>query len=160
MTDQNLFGDGEVVGNGETKKRRGRPPKPKTPEAEEAAKKTSGAVKAVLDAYIEGFRVRWNSPEDVTRWRADKTAPLLHPEMAWGRDGALAKRMIATWGEKDVLALVKQFFTTTDPRITRTSYKFIDFYNTAQHLMLRGRRISDRRTADNVDAAMRAMGKG
>jgi len=77
------------------------------------------------------------------------------PQIHGAKDGAHIKSLIAAWGETDVVVLIVEFLTTTDPRIVRSDYTLGAFYNLAQYLRLRHTR-TDERTANNVDAAMRA----
>jgi hypothetical protein len=139
--------------------------------------KSDGSTKRILDAYRVGFIRRWNKAVmsefagfDTTTQAgveeflafAERLQGCAKPMMQWGRDGKFAKQMIATWGEEVVVNLLATFFETTDQRVTRTVYSFQDFYNTAQYLMIRDRKpsvASDPRTASNLDAANRAMGR-
>lgn len=81
------------------------------------------------------------------------------PRISGGKDGALLKQLIATWGEADVLILIGEFFATTDPRVLRSDYTIGAFVSLAQHLKLRQHGMIDARTAENLDAAARAAGR-
>lgn len=83
----------------------------------------------------------------------------IKPLINGGKDGAHMKQMLATWGEPTVRALIREFFHTTDPRVLRSDYTIGALYGLAQHLLLRlnGRAAPDTRTAENLDAATRAM---
>lgn len=133
-----LFGDGEN-GDGATR------PK-KRPGA-----RSDGVVQRCIDAYFRGFVGKFNPP-------ATPTEQLLKPIIHGGKDGAHFKKMVATWGEPTVLALVDEFFTTTHPRVVRSDYSVGALFQCAQHLIVAntGQTLPDQRTAENVDAASRA----
>lgn len=102
----------------------------------------TSAIARVEARYIERFEAKFG----------------FTPKIAYGKERKLLQGLIAPWGESDVLALVDEFFATTDPKIVRSDYTLTAFAYHAQHLKLHGHRTDDR-TADNIDAATRAMGK-
>lgn len=100
-----------------------------------------GDVQVCLDAYHDGFVARFG----------------FKPRIVGGKDGKHFKDLLALWGRDEVLALLREFLTTTDPRVLRSDYTIGAFSSLAQHLRLRqaGNHI-DARQATNVDAAVRA----
>ncbi len=105
------------------------------------AKATESAVPGAIDLYHELFRGKFG----------------FKPRIRGGKDGKHFKELIATWGRDDVLELVRVFFTTTDPRVTRCDYSVGALYALAQGLMIdmRGGRL-DATTAHILDAVSRA----
>lgn len=103
--------------------------------------KEKAPVKKCLDAFHNAFVARFG----------------FKPRIDGGKDGKHMKDLIATWSEQDVLDLIAEFFSTRDARVVRSDYSVGALYNLAQHLKLRqhGHYI-DQRTAENVDAAVRA----
>lgn len=64
------------------------------------------------------------------------------------------------WGEAVVLDLLQEFFTTTDPRITRSNYMATDFQYHAPRLRMAraGGDVHDK-TASNIHEISKAMGR-
>ena len=102
---------------------------------------TNPAIRACIDAFHDGFVRRFG----------------FKPVINGGKDATLLKKLIATWGEAEVLALIGRFFETTEPRVIRSDYSVGAFAACAQSLKI-GKR-PDARTSDNLDAAARAMGR-
>ena len=102
-------------------------------------KKTNPNIKRCVDLFFEKFSQKFGFP----------------PKINGGKDGAHFKEILATWDVDVVVALVDEFFSTTDPRIVRSDYTIGAFYSLAQYLRLRGNRTDDR-TLANLDAASRA----
>ena len=105
--------------------------------------------------------VRFNPPDVTEAWRGRgkkrvRGDGLLPPEIKGGKHGAIFRKMLATWNDETVLALIEEFFTTTDPRIVRGDYTVEWLYTNAQY-MLTSRGRLDPLTAANVDAGRRAM---
>src|SRR5262245_23586305 len=55
----------------------------------------------------------------------------------WGRFGKEVKLLLSGWGAETVLALIRRFFATPDPRITRGDYSQLTFLQQAQYLHVR-----------------------
>lgn len=116
--------------------------RPDPPAKKAKPPKSDGALQECIAAYVAGFGARF---------------PGVKPRIG-GKGGALMKRMIADWDRDTVLGIIRRFFTTTDSRVTRSGYEIGDLYYLAQYLQISDRR-TDQRTAENIDAARRAMGK-
>lgn len=82
----------------------------------------------------------------------------IKPFEKFGRDGKHFKDLAASYGEEQVLELIRRFFDTSDPKVVASDYSVAALYRLAQHVMLLDRRSGprDRRTAENVDAVARA----
>lgn len=102
--------------------------------------KDKAPVQRCIDAFFNTFVSRFG----------------FKPQIKGGKDGAHIKSLIATWGEQEVLDIISAFFRTTDPRVLRSDYSIGALYSLAQHVRLRGMKIADPRTAENLDAANRA----
>jgi hypothetical protein len=113
--------------------------KAKRPRAENA-----DAVQRLETAYAEQFERRWG----------------FKPIRNYGRErkelGELERQ--EGWGEAAVAELLPVFFSTADRKVTSGSYSLSEFVRTAQYLRQLNRRL-DPRTAENVDAARRAIGR-
>ncbi len=82
---------------------------------------------------------------------------------SYGRDRKLLKDLITQTDEYTVVdELIPEFFTTTDPQVTRLQYRVTDLAYVAQRLLLnrsrRGKQLHPR-TAENINEAQKAMGK-
>lgn len=134
------------------------------------------AVKRCIDAFYAAYVRRFNPPALAEQWlqghpgaewrRAvrEGTLPVTREQMTLplitgGKDATLMKRMVEAWGGEKVLWLIAEFFgpARTDPRVVRSNHDVTSVYMLAQHLMTRRQRTTDLRTADNLDAAARAM---
>ena len=76
------------------------------------------------------------------------------------RDLRILGDLGAQWGKEVVVQLIELFFTTTDPRVTRTSYATTDFQFHAPRLRhaQAGGDISEK-TMSNIHEAAKAMGR-
>ena len=140
-----LFGD-DLVDEKRAKKRARKP-----------SAASDGIVLRLEAVYREEFRRKWNA---FTR-DGSLIEPEVKPYFAPGRDRRHMKDMAAAWGEETVAQLIREFFASTDPQITSRDYKVAVLFQQAQRLLLearRGRRL-DRRTAEHIDAATRAVRK-
>lgn len=131
-----------------------------------ATKETDPAIARCVAAFYAAFVRRYNPPAMAEAWLATtpKTRPfpkeqMVLPMIAGGKDANLFKKMLDAWGETTVLRLIEEFFeaSRTDPRIIRANPDVGGFYFNAQYLLTRNQRVTDRRTAENLDAAVRAM---
>ena len=107
------------------------------------------AIKRLIDAYHSGLK-RYKGITPI-RPGYGRFAKELQGILPADEDACRAL-------EAELLILLDDFFTATDPKILRTDFRPIDFLNVLQHLRLRraGRRPFNDRTAANVDAAVRA----
>lgn len=99
------------------------------------------AVKRCIDAFHDACVRRFGFKPDPRQY---------------GRLGRDLKPLLATWGEADMLSLIDEFFTTSEPRITRSDYSVAAFLAVVQLLKVRRLQAPDARTAENIDAAVRA----
>jgi len=76
------------------------------------------------------------------------------------RDLGILKKLCESWGLQAVVDTIRLFFTTTDPRVTRTNYAVTDFqYHAARLRMAQaGGDINDK-TAGNIHEISKAMGR-
>lgn len=104
------------------------------------------AVKRVIDRFHDVHLERFGFKPD---------------PRGYGRLGKDAKVLLGTWGEDVLIGLVDEFFSTTDPRVTRSDYSVAAFLNSVQYLRVRrtGKQVVDERTAHNVDVVARATGR-
>ena len=114
-----------------------------------------------IDTFFELFVVKYNPSHVVDKWRSNgkrrrKGDGLLPPEIKGGKHGKLFQKMIATWGGDIVIGVIKTFFATTDPRITRGDYSVEWLYANAQYILTQQQRL-DPVTSHNIDAARKAM---
>lgn len=101
------------------------------------------AVPKVIERYHERFLSRFG----------------FKPKISGGRDGKHVKELVAAWGATAVLGLVDEFFSTTDPKVTRSDYSLQAFYTLAQGLMIASAvGKPDQRSAEIMDAVSRARG--
>ncbi|HET9024317.1 MAG TPA: hypothetical protein VFN64_07065 [Burkholderiaceae bacterium] len=106
---------------------------------------TEPSVKRAVDCFHDRFVERFGFKPD---------------PRYYGRFARDVKQLIAAWGEKEVLALIDEFFATRDPRVARSDYTAAAFLGLAQHLRVRQTgQAADERTQQNLDAADRAMGR-
>jgi len=143
-------------------------------------KATDPAISRCIGAFYRTFVRRNNPASHAEAWLAGHGEPgwlkrvreappvprtqMVLPMISGGKEASLMKRMIESWGEETVLRLIELFFRLTlppqqggDPRIIRTSWDITGLYMNAQYLLTRDARTFDQRTADNLDAARRAM---
>jgi hypothetical protein len=133
------------------------------------APETDGAVARLFEVYRQEFRRKWNpcavhKALGCTRcgdeWAPKDAEHEVKPLIEYGRDGKSLKNLKDAWGEEAVTDLIRDFFASTDPQITSRDYKIAVLFQHAQRLRLRAQQgglALDRRTAENVDAAHRAM---
>lgn len=113
------------------------------PKARKDAPAPNPAVKRCIDLFHDRHVARFGFKPDPRQY---------------GRFGKELQLLLGAWGEDVVAGLIREFFETTDPRVLRSDYKPMDFVNLAQRLRLQGQRLDDR-TAENLDAAARAIGR-
>ncbi len=103
------------------------------------------AVKRIIDLYHDEFSAKFGFKPD---------------PRSYGRFGKEVKQLLATWGEADVVATLREFFLSRDTRIVRSDYTAMAFLSLAQYLRTRmaGHQELDHRTAANIEAAERAIG--
>lgn len=131
-------------------------------------------VKHAIDTFYAEFVRKFNRRRIGTetygeawlRTRASGEKPpmpkehiMLPDPRQWGRFAKDIKALIGAWGEDVVLALIQDFFATTDPRVARGQYSQADFLYHAQYLRLRSARadVSDR-ARENAHEVAKAMG--
>lgn len=73
-----------------------------------------------------------------------------------GQDARQMKTLVDSVGVDRVLELLVQFFSGVDPWALRSGWTIGAFYTVAQRLHAQRGRVIDQRTAENMDAAMRA----
>lgn len=116
-----------------------------------------------LTRYYELFVVKFNERGKVEAWahrgkRRQSGDGLIVPMVMWGgKHRSLMKTMLASWDEETVVALLEEFFSTSDPAVTSCDYSVDQFYFKAQRLLTSRRRLSSRLTAHNVHAADQAI---
>lgn len=96
-----------------------------------------------------------NTTNSVKRWAFPYS---LH---ARTRDLAIFKRMAESWAEADIVAVMDEFFATSDPRVMRSNYSVTDFQFHAPRLrqsQQTGGDVSDK-TASNIHEISKAMGR-
>lgn len=108
---------------------------------------SDGVVARLYEAYYKAFEERFG----------------MKPISEGGYGAKRLKELATAWGEDAVLELIAEFFRTKDNRIDGSNYKVADLFNNAQRLRINMHKIgprepSDRRTAENVDAATRSTG--
>lgn len=131
---KSLFEDGEDA------------PAPPRRARSRAAAKTDplahAAVKRVIDAYHAAYVARFH----------------VAPQINGGKDGALVKKMIKTWGDERVLALLEEFVRGDEPWAVRRGWTLAAFYEVAPRLLTK-RSGTNGRTSANVAAAYKATGR-
>ena len=135
------------------------------PPAEKRARKkaeSDGSVARLFEVYRGEFRRKWST----NRETGELIEPEVTPLIQYGRDGKHLKDLAAAWGEEAVAQLIRDFFASTDPQVTRGDYKIAgssgSLFTMAQKIRLHktgNGAPRDQRTAENVDAAHRAMRK-
>lgn len=128
----NLFGEDEVD---PPRRARSRKPKPAT---------VPPAVTRVIEAYHTAYLERFGVKGQITG----------------GKDGALVKSMIKTWGVDEVLRLLALYIQCNEPWAVRRGWTLSAFYELAPRLLTRGSRTSSnaatmRRAMESIAAAGR-----
>lgn len=124
-----------------------------------------GPVRTCMDLFYELHIAKWSAPADVAAWRADpESVPkgrLVTPRIQGGKHGKKFKEMTDAWGEETTTSVIRQFFATTDPRVTNTDYTLDAFFAKADYLRLQLARRPrlDARQQRNIDAIERATGR-
>jgi hypothetical protein len=118
-------------------------------------------TKRCIDAFFEGFVRMFNSADSIDAWlsrgrKRVKDDGLVVPRILGGKHGTILKRLCATWGVDQVLALIDVYFSTTDPVIRRGDYSVEWFNMHAQRMLTQAGRV-DGVTAHNMDAAYQAL---
>lgn len=147
------------------KKEEKKPPK----KSDEAA----AAVKRCIEAFYAAY-VRRHNPLTAEAWLAEvaarvpvdkRTTPLsqmILPMINGGKDGALFKKMLATWGEERVLRLIEDFFgdAYTMFGVINSNQDVGALFMVAPKILVRDHAVMpSRKTANNLEAAARAMGR-
>lgn len=139
------------------------------------AKKGKGdpAVKRCIDAFYAAY-VRHHNPREADAWLremadgvpvAERTTPqaqMILPMIKGAKDGALVRKMLATWGEPRVLDLIADFFgpAYTTFGVINSNQDIGALFAAAPRLLVRAHAaLPSRRTASNMEAASRAMGR-
>ena len=131
---------------------------------------SDGAVERLFACYRQAFRQKWNpcAPHRSTgclRCAASEWTPLnpdneVTPLIHYGRDGKHLKNLSDAWGEATVTDVIRGFFASMDPQVIRSDYSIVVLFATAQRLRIQSARpVSDQRTLENTDAALRATAK-
>jgi hypothetical protein len=130
------------------------------------------AIPRCVDAFYAAYVRKHNPPERAERWLkesaervplADRSIPreqMVLPRIIGGKDAALMKQMLTTWGEETVLRLIGLFFGAAyrDWGVVNSNQDIPALFAVAPRLLVRGETTTvDRRTAENLDAAQRAM---
>lgn len=124
-----------------------RPGRKKLTHAEQVAQMLASKTMSMrlLGAWCVAYQERWGFPYS------------LH---AKPRDLGILKKLGESWDEQPTVDTIRTFFTTTDPRVTRTNYAVTDFqYHAARLRMAQaGADINDK-TASNIHEISKAMGR-
>ena len=119
-------------------------PDPPSKRARKPKTEKSAAVMAIEAAYVDLFKGRWG----------------FEPRRNFGADYKMFSALDSAWGRDEVVQLLHIYFSTKDTRVTSGDYSVRDFNRLAQYLRQRiSRPQLDRRTAENVEAAQRAVGR-
>lgn len=82
------------------------------------------------------------------------------PKISGGKDGALLKQLVSTWGEDEVRRLLTLYVQGNDPWAQRTGWTIAGFAQVAQRLKLVGDvPVMSERTRRNIEAARIASTK-
>ncbi len=100
---------------------------------------TQPAIARIIAAHHEAFTCEHGIP----------------PPRPTGKEAALVKRMVETWGESVVLALVREFFSDPDPWAAKRGWTLAALHDVAPRLLTR-RHALDEKTAANLQTARRA----
>lgn len=139
-----------------------------------AAKKAGDpAVKRCIDAFYAAY-VRRHNPLLADQWlremsagipvdkRTTPQATMILPMIKGAKDGALIQKMLATWGEARVLQLIDSFFGDcyTMFGVVNSSQDIGALFAAAPRMIVRDHANPiSRKTANNLEAAARAMGR-
>lgn len=127
------------------------------------------AIKRCLDAFFAAYVRKHNPPAwadravDAYMSRALKKLPrqgYTLPRMLYAKDASLFKKMLADWGEPTVLELIEAFFGAAYHMwgVVNSNQDVGALFAAAPRLLIR-REVPDARTASNLDAATKAMGR-
>lgn len=144
-------------------------------EAKKKEKKKGGddPVQRCIRTFYAAY-VRRHNPLTADQWLDEmnrhvpvdqRTTPkesMILPMIHGGKDGALVKKMLNTWGEARVLQVIEDFFgeAYTMFGVINSNQDIGALFTVAPKIMLRERAIMpSRKTANNLEAAARAMGR-
>jgi hypothetical protein len=135
--------------------------------------KGSDVVQRCIKSFYAAY-VRRHNPITAEKWLeemaarvpvAERTTPqsaMILPMINGGKDGALVKKMLATWGEARVLTLIEDFFgdAYTMFGVINSNQDIGALFMVAPKILVRDHAVMpSRKTANNLEAAARAMGK-
>jgi hypothetical protein len=146
-------------------------------EKKKAKKKAPSKDGDVVQRCIKSFYaayVRRHNPLTAEQWLAEmdahvpldkRTTPqasMILPMIKGGKDGALVKKMLATWGEERVLKIIDAFFgeAYTMFGVINSNQDIGALFMVAPKILVRDHAVMpSRKTASNLEAAARAMGR-
>jgi hypothetical protein len=134
---------------------------------------STDVVQRCIQSFYAAY-VRRHNPLTADKWLEEmaarvpvdkRTTPqsaMILPLIVGGKDGALMKKMLAAWGEERVLKLIDDFFgdAYTMFGVINSNQDIGALFTAAPKILVRDNAVMhSRRTANNLEAAARAMGK-
>jgi len=126
------------------------------------------AIRRLMDGFSALYVRALNPPDVADEWLAWQAAgkpkdrvPARAPRrpVLGGKEAKLLQRWLQAWPEAEIAAVMEAFYGAAryDYRVVNSNQDLGAVYALRDYLAARGRRATDRRTNENMDAAVRAM---